>query len=400
MMIDFKLISVDSHMTEHPDCFKRVQKEFPERAPRVVENPDGVGKGLWFVMEGLQPMHVGYFALGNVVEKPHGRKDMLIYRNSDEFKNTVTKFREEYRYEDHKADWSAPEYLAALEKDGVDIALVYASWARYNFHLEDQKLQRSLFSSYNEWMFEWVSYAPKQLFFAPLLSILDVDQACKDMRDYVKRGCKTVHLPTQIIGSGFYEDKYDKLWATAVDLNIPLSVHANSSQGRPMKLHGLSKRENDPRKYIIRGDFNPNGGPQAGWEFMSNLIFSGVFDRYPTLKVVASEFQMSDAAAAYEAIDYRVGRAATYDSERNVNKRWPSEYLAENCYFGFEDSRATVLTTPFFGKDNFMWSNDYPHFQTPWPHSVRIFEENCEGIDPAIQRKIGRDNANKIYKFY
>ncbi|HTI88147.1 MAG TPA: amidohydrolase family protein, partial [Alphaproteobacteria bacterium] len=92
-------------------------------------------------------------------------------------------------------------------------------------------------------------------------------------------------------------------------------------------------------------------------------------------------------------------RAATYDRERNLNKKWPSEYLAENCYFGFEDSRATVLTAPLFGKDNFMWSNDYPHFQTPWPHSRRIFDENCEGLDPAIKRKLGRDNANKIYKF-
>ena len=249
-------------------------------------------------------------------------------------------------------------------------------------------------------MFEnFVSYAPTKLFFAPLLSILDVDLACRDMREYVKRGCKTVHIPTTLIGSGYYEPEYEKLWATAVDLDIPLSVHANSSQGKSMKLHGLKAREYDPRKYIIRGDFNPLGGPLAAWEFFSNLIFSGVFDRYPGLKCVAAEFQMSDAAAAYESVDYRVGRAATYDSERNSNQRWPSEYLKDNCFFGFEDSRATVLTAPFFGQDNFMWSNDYPHFQTPWPHSVRVFEEECEGLDPAIMRKLGRENANRIYKF-
>ncbi|HWG05766.1 MAG TPA: hypothetical protein VG271_12195, partial [Beijerinckiaceae bacterium] len=216
-MRDFKLISVDSHMTEHPGCFERVQKEFGDKAPRVVENPDGIGKGLYFLMEGLEPMHVGYFALGHVVEKPHGRKEMLIYRNTDDFKKRVTEFRENYRYEDNKADWCAPEYLAAMERDGVEAALIYASWARYNFHIADAKLQRSLFSSYNEWMFDFVSHAPKRLFFAPLLSILDVDLACADMRDYVKRGCKTVHIPTTIIGSGYYEPHYEKLWATAAD---------------------------------------------------------------------------------------------------------------------------------------------------------------------------------------
>ena len=164
-MLDFKLISVDSHMTEHPGCFERVQKEFPEKAPRVVENPQGIGKGLYFIMEGLEPMHVGFFALGNVVEKPHGRKQMLVYSKTEEFKNIVTQWRENYRYEDHKEHWSAPEYLEALERDGVDIALIYASWARYNYHLDDAKLQRSLFRSYNEWMFDFCSYNPKQLFF-------------------------------------------------------------------------------------------------------------------------------------------------------------------------------------------------------------------------------------------
>lgn len=399
-MLDFKLISVDSHMTEHPGCFERVQKEFPEKAPRVVENPQGIGKGLYFMMDGLEPMHVGYFALGNVVEKPHGRKQMLIYSKTDEFKNMVTEWRENYRYEDHKEHWCGPEYLAALERDNIDIALIYASWARYNYHLEDAKLQRSLFRSYNEWMFDFCSYNPKKLFFAPLVSILDVDLACKDIAEYVKRGCKTVHLPTTIIGSGYYEDKYERLWATAQDLDIPLSVHANSSQGRPMKLHGLGKREYDPKKYIINGDANKLGGPLTAWEFFSNLIFSGVFDRYPKLKCVAAEFQVIDAAATYEYIDYRIGRSATYDSDRNLYKRWPSEYIRDNCFFGLEDSRATMLTAPYFGEDNFMFSNDYPHFQTPWPHSKSIFEENAQGLSDEIKRKVGRDNANKIYKFY
>jgi predicted TIM-barrel fold metal-dependent hydrolase len=398
-MLDFKLFSCDSHIVEHPDAFVRVQREFGDRAPRVVENPEGVGKGLWLIKPdgGLDPMQVGYFALGHVVEKPHGRKDMLVYRDSDAFKKTVTEFRENYRYEDNKQDWEPAAYLEALERDGVEGSLLYASWTRYNYHETDAKLQRAIFRSYNEWMLEFVSHARKRLFFAPLISILDVDLAAADMTDYVKRGCKTVQIPTTIIGSGYYEEQYEKLWATAADLGIPLSVHSSSSQGKQMKRHALKTRDYDPRKYIIRGDFNPIGGPATAWEFMSNLIFSGVFDRYPSLKVVAAEFQVSDAAAAYESVDYRVGRAATYDSDRNVNRRWPSEYLLENCYFGFEDSRATVLTAPFYGQDNFLWANDYPHFQTPWPHSRTVFQENCDGLDPAIRRKLGRDNMMRVY---
>ena len=64
----------------------------------------------------------------------------------------------------------------------------------------------------------------------------------------------------------------------------------------------------------------------------------------------------------------------------------------------FEDSRSTVLTTDYYGKDNFYWSSDYPHFQTVWPRSVSIFEANCQGIPSDMQRKLGRDNVNDIYK--
>jgi hypothetical protein len=107
---------------------------------------------------------------------------------------------------------------------------------------------------------------------------------------------------------------------------------------------------------------------------------------------------MADAATVVESVDYRVGRLATYDRDRNLNQRWPSEYLRQNVFMDFEDSRATVLTTPFYGEDNFYWSSDYPHFQTVWPRSASIFEGMCEGIKPDIMRKLGRDNVNQIYK--
>jgi len=42
-MLDFKLISADCHIVEHSDAFVRCQREYGDKAPRVVENPEGVG---------------------------------------------------------------------------------------------------------------------------------------------------------------------------------------------------------------------------------------------------------------------------------------------------------------------------------------------------------------------
>ena len=397
-MLKYKLLSADCHVVENSDAFARVQKEYPSRAPRIVENPQGMAPGLWYMVDGLEPMHVGYFALGHLIDKPEGRKNIQMYQNSSSFKKSVNDFVESYRFEDFKEDWEPSAYLKALDRDNVEATIIYASWARYNYTQDDPKFQRSILNSYNEWMLEtFASYAPKRLFPAPMISILDVDLAVKDMTDYVKRGCKTVHFPTTIVDSGYYEKKYEPLWAAAVDLDIPISVHANSSQGRPMKLHGVKKREFDPVKYVLNA--NQNGlGQGAGWEFVSNLMFSGVFDRYPSLKVVASEFKMADAAHTYEMVDYNMGRLATYDPDRNVYKRPPSEYLRENVYISFEESRSIVLTAPLYGADNYMWGSDYPHFQSVWPYSSKLVEAACKGLNAKIIRKLARDNLNKVYK--
>jgi predicted TIM-barrel fold metal-dependent hydrolase len=242
-------------------------------------------------------------------------------------------------------------------------------------------------------MLELCSYAPKRLFAVPLISVLDVELAVADMVDYVKRGCKTVQLPTQILGSGWYEPIYEPIWAAAVDLGITLSVHSNSSQN--LKQHHVDaykERDYDPRKYIIK-----TTNYLAAVEFVSNLIFSGVFDRYPTLKVNCVEFKHSAAASMYEHVDYSVSRESTYDPEKNLFKRKPSEYLRDNVYWGFEDDRGWVLSSEVYGHDNLCWGNDYPHFGSTWPFSQRIVEENCHGLPPDVVRKLARDNVNQLY---
>ena len=397
-MLDYKLLSADCHVVEHPDAFVRVQKEYPDRAPRVIQDPQGQAPGLWFMVEGLEPMHVGYFALGHVIDKPEGRMNIAMYQNEASFKKSVNDFVEGYRYEDFKEDWQADAYLEALDRDNVEACIIYASWARYNYTQDDAKFQRSILNSYNEWMFETFAEHPsKRMFPAPMISILDVDLAVKDMKYYVKKGAKTLHIPTTILDSGYYENKYEPLWATAVELDVPLSVHANASQGRPMKLHGTKKRDFAPEKFIINSRGAGLGGPSTAWEFISNLMFSGVWDRYPSLKVGVAEFKMDDAAHTFEMLDYEMGRLATYDAERNTYKRRPSEYLKDNVFISFEESRAIVLTSPLYGADNYMWGSDFPHYQSVWPYSSTLVEKACEGLDAATIRKLARENVNKLY---
>ncbi|MGZ9244064.1 MAG: amidohydrolase family protein, partial [Candidatus Binatia bacterium] len=131
--------------------------------------------------------------------------------------------------------------------------------------------------------------------------------------------------------------------------------------------------------------------------FIGNMILSGNFDRHPKLRVVCAEFDIGWVANMVQQVDYWFGRASTFDADRNLNQRPPSEYFKSNIFFTYQDDRAGVLTTPVYGENNFLWASDYPHGVTTWPFSKEAVDRNCEGIDPKIKRQLGRDNAAKLY---
>ena len=54
-MAEHELISADSHVNEPGDLWiERVDKQFRDRAPRVVENPPGQKPGAYLILEGIE----------------------------------------------------------------------------------------------------------------------------------------------------------------------------------------------------------------------------------------------------------------------------------------------------------------------------------------------------------
>jgi len=49
--------------------------------------------------------------------------------------------------------------------------------------------------------------------------------------------------------------------------------------------------------------------------------------------------------------------------------------------------------------DNVMWSNDYPHGDSTWPHSKESISRQFEGMPPEHRRKLLRDNVLKLYNW-
>jgi|KBSMisStandDraft_5_1062788.scaffolds.fasta_scaffold33745_3 predicted TIM-barrel fold metal-dependent hydrolase len=386
-MSDFKLISADSHVNEPPEAWARVQKQYGERAPRVVKDPPGVPKGTWLLIDGLPPVGLSHYSKGLVVGKNHGISEVEQEKHFE-----TIRFNENFRYEDYPGGWEPAARLRDQDIDGVAAEILFSSAVRQLYSIADEPFQRAIFRSYNAWLQEFCSHNPERLIGLAILSILDIEHAVADIGEYSKAGFRGVQIPTRIKDSGYYEAKYEPIWAALEETGMIVNVHTSATQGVARK-HYEGPRDVDPKKQSL-GLANKQAPAQ---QFLGNLILSGVFDRHPRLKVVCAEFDVGWVANLVQQVDYWFGRASTYDAEKNINKQPPSAYFKSNAFFTYQDDRAGVLTTPVFGADNFLWASDYPHGVTTWPNSQATVERNCAGIDPAVKRKLNRDNVAKLY---
>jgi predicted TIM-barrel fold metal-dependent hydrolase len=386
-MPEFELISADSHVNEPPEAWARVQKEYGDRAPRVAKDPPGVPKGTWLLIDGLPPVGLSHYSKGMVVSKNQGISEVEQEKHFE-----TIRFNENFRYEDYPGGWEPAARLRDQDVDGVQAEILFSSAVRQLYSITDEPFQRAIFRSYNAWLQEFCSYNPNRLIGLAILSILDIVHTVADIDEYAKRGFRGVQIPTRIRDSGYYEPKYEPMWAALEETGMIVNVHTSATQGIARK-HYEGPRDVEPKKQSL-GLANKQAPAQ---QFLGNLILSGVFDRHPKLKVVCAEFDVGWVANLVQQVDYWFGRASTYDAERNINKLAPSTYFKTNAFFTYQDDRAGVLTTPVFGADNFLWASDYPHGVTTWPNSRATVNRNCAGIDPAVKRKLNRENVAKLY---
>jgi predicted TIM-barrel fold metal-dependent hydrolase len=109
------------------------------------------------------------------------------------------------------------------------------------------------------------------------------------------------------------------------------------------------------------------------------MLLTGVFERFPTLKMAVTE------AGSYWAADllWRVDMMAT--REHGMRKlvgateplsMLPSEYFDRNCKIGASNTRRRELERRYeIGVGNIMWGNDFPHPEGTWPYT-REFLKN------------------------
>ena len=189
---DAVFISTDSHVTEPITLYEQgVPAAYKDRVPKIVDN-DG-----WrtIYIEGLDP-----------------RKLMP----ASELAEAVI------------GDVDAASRFTDQERDGVRAEVIFPTFAlQACFASDDVGLQAALCRAYNDWAMD-VLGNEHRLLPVGLVSMLDVDAAIAQAQDLAGQGCRALFLPARVPQRPYNDPEYDRFWAVAEELGLPLTFHSGT----------------------------------------------------------------------------------------------------------------------------------------------------------------------------
>jgi predicted TIM-barrel fold metal-dependent hydrolase len=275
-----------------------------------------------------------------------------------------------------------------LDAEGIAKEIVYPQSLLAFIRHPDQELQQLMYSTYNEWIAKLGAENPGRFYGVGICNNWwDPKKAESAIRQIVDLGLKSFILPFspgkdvdgQIIN--YASPDMDRLWAAAEEAGLPVSFHIGEvpSQGG-------------------RGAFGTFFIVQAApfRRVLGNLIFGGILDRYPKLRIVFAEGGINWVAGALQDAEL------TYGAHRELYdwplKHRPSYYWHNNCYATFQTDPIGFKLIEEIGADRVMWAQDYPHSEGTFGYTADALTEIMDVVSEADAKKIIGGTALELYK--
>jgi predicted TIM-barrel fold metal-dependent hydrolase len=383
-LVDLKVIDADTHIIEPTDLWtSRVStKKWGDLVPHVRWDPN-TETDSWFVGDKAifkcgVPSMAGY----DDYAPKHPPRHADIDR--------------------HHADPALR--LETMDQYGIHAQVLYPNVgifaaAEYLGTDVDPAFALDCVKAYNDFLTEWRSVAPDRYLAMMTLPFWDLDETVKEMRRCRDDGHKGVVLSSrpEHFGLPVIDDPHwDRLWAEAQELELPINFHIGSGK---IPEYGY-----------------PGNGLHANYAFMSTMLFmgnsyaitamlvGGVCHRFPRLNVVSVESGIGWIPYLVEALDWQWINSGVREEHPEMDLL-PSEYFKRQMYgcYWFERESADAAIE-VLGPDNFLFETDFPHptSMSPGPKSTALppleyFEKYHGHLPDATKRKLLHDNAARVY---
>jgi predicted TIM-barrel fold metal-dependent hydrolase len=267
--------------------------------------------------------------------------------------------------------------------------------------IADPELRRRSYEAYNDWLSEFCTANPERLIGVPQLSLEDPLAARDELERLAKRGARHVNLLASRANPPVYDEAWEPFWALAEEVDIPVGFHL----AVVVKKTRLDEGDHNANNLVIRvaSRFAQEPPGMQLLEPMTGLIFAGVLDRHPGLRIVMAEAGLAWVPSMIQGLDIwyqrtRDGRRLTGEGPIPLPRLLPSEYFHRQIWISFVDDPLGVkMVGNVLDVDKVMFGSDYPHPASTWPDSQKVIGEQWQGVSAEVRHKITRENARALF---
>jgi predicted TIM-barrel fold metal-dependent hydrolase len=279
----------------------------------------------------------------------------------------------------------------------VVASILYPTQQMQHYAVRNTALVDATCRVYNDWLAEFTKVHPQRLRGVAALNVDDVETAAVELERAANLGLAAGLIPVGLPAGRTYADPaFDRLWAVAVAVDAPLSLHIGTYRANPAR-HAAP---------VIPGAQTATAKPaQTGFatadhwvrQALGDIIFSGVFERFPALRIVSAEHEVGWLPFFVERMDYTYTQRAT-KGYRFAAQVLPSDFVRKNIWAQFCEDPSAAAVARSIGSERMLWGSDYPHSEGLFPHSRDVFAGLTAGLDAADQKRIATENASQLYK--
>jgi predicted TIM-barrel fold metal-dependent hydrolase len=194
--------------------------------------------------------------------------------------------------------------------------------------------------------------------------------------------------PNPIGGEPLHSAVFDPVWSALEETGLPLAFHpagVSDMDGTALRMTELMAPGTQHAVILLFDQYMT----------LSNLVFAGVLERHPDLKV-----------AVLECGGGWIGHWMDRLNEFHESYKWaaapisirPSEYFQRQCVVSFDPGEHTAkMLADFAGAHTFIWASDFPHNDAKYPGVVDELLERSEGMADADRAGLVGVNALALY---
>lgn len=295
-------------------------------------------------------------------------------------------------------DVGAPEWIDFLDRVGIETTVLYPTLGLAYGRITNEDWAIDVARAYNSWLYESHLSKSPRLQGVGLIPMQDPDAAIEELRRIVKDlGMRGAFLPSTGLKAQLGSKEYWPVYAEAERLGCSLAVHGGAHSGMGFD------------------DINFNAPAHAlGHPFgilisFAGMLFNGVFDRFPNLRVGFLEAGVGWLIMALERFSGSQEAVPSPDPRGRYLQLQPGEKIsgyvirkmrAGQIFVGCEgDEPSLGYAVDMVGSEPYIYSSDFPHEVTPEScrHEIDEILER-EDLSAASKEAILHGNARRFYQ--